>query len=79
MRSELHGEVKAFVEQVVGAMGLTVSVEVSGLEDGASASRAGENDCARRKGKASTLQHLVNRHTPRRRPRSKIVIDAMKL
>ena len=34
MRSELHGEVKAFVEQVVEAMGLDVAVEVSDLEDG---------------------------------------------
>jgi predicted RNA-binding protein Jag len=64
MRSELHGEVKAFVEQVVQAMGLDVAVEVSDLEDGSvRVDVQGEEGelLLRRKGEGlDALQHLVN-------------------
>ena len=82
MRSELHGEVKAFVEQVVEAMGLDVAVEVSDLEDGSvRVDVQGEEGelLLRRKGEGlDALQHLVNSAYRRDVGRDqRIVIDAM--
>jgi predicted RNA-binding protein Jag len=82
MRSELHGEVKAFVEQVVEAMGLAVAVEVSDLEDGSvRVDVQGEESelLLRRKGEGlDALQHLVNSAYRRDVGRDqRIVIDAM--
>ena len=81
MRSELHGEVKAFVEQVVEAMGLAVAVEVSDLEDGSvRVDVQGEEGelLLRRKGEGlDALQHLVNSAYRRDVGRDqRIVIDA---
>jgi spoIIIJ-associated protein len=82
MRSELHGEVKAFVEQVVEAMGLDVAIEVSDLEDGSvRVDVQGEEGelLLRRKGEGlDALQHLVNSAYRRDVGRDqRIVIDAM--
>jgi spoIIIJ-associated protein len=82
MRSELHGQVKAFVEQVVDAMGLSVSIEVSDLEDGSlKVDVQGEEGelLLRRKGEGlDALQHLVNSAYRREVGRDqRIVIDAM--
>jgi spoIIIJ-associated protein len=82
MRSELHGEVKAFVEQIVGAMGLDVAIEVSDLEDGSvRVDVQGEEGelLLRRKGEGlDALQHLVNSAYRREVGREqRIVIDAM--
>jgi spoIIIJ-associated protein len=82
MRTELHGEVKAFVEQIVDAMGLSVAVEVSDLEDGSlRVDVQGEEGelLLRRKGEGlDALQHLVNSAYRRDVGRDqRIVIDAM--
>jgi spoIIIJ-associated protein len=82
MRSELHGEVKAFVEQIVDAMGISVAVEVSDLEDGSvRVDVQGEESelLLRRKGEGlDALQHLVNSAYRRDVGRDqRIVIDAM--
>jgi spoIIIJ-associated protein len=82
MREALHGEVKAFVEQIVHAMGLTVAVEVSDLEDGSvKVDVQGEDGelLLRRKGEGlDALQHLVNSAYRRDVGRDqRIVIDAM--
>ncbi len=82
MRSELHDEVKAFVEQVVEAMGLDVAIEVSDLEDGSvRVDVQGEEGelLLRRKGEGlDALQHLVNSAYRRDVGRDqRIVIDAM--
>ena len=82
MRSDLHGEVKAFVEQVVEAMGLEVAIEVSDLEDGSlKVDVQGEDGelLLRRKGEGlDALQHLVNSAYRREVGRDqRIVIDAM--
>ena len=75
-------EVKAFVEQVVEAMGLDVAVEVSDLEDGSvRVDVQGEEGelLLRRKGEGlDALQHLVNSAYRRDVGRDqRIVIDAM--
>jgi spoIIIJ-associated protein len=82
MREALHGEVKAFVEQIVQAMGLSVAVEVSDLEDGSvKVDVQGEDGelLLRRKGEGlDALQHLVNSAYRRDVGRDqRIVIDAM--
>ena len=82
MREALHGEVKAFVEQIVHAMGLTVAVEVTDLEDGSvKVDVQGEDGelLLRRKGEGlDALQHLVNSAYRRDVGRDqRIVIDAM--
>ena len=82
MRTELHSEVKAFVEQIVDAMGLSVAVEVSNLEDGSlKVDVQGEEGelLLRRKGEGlDALQHLVNSAYRRDVGRDqRIVIDAM--
>jgi spoIIIJ-associated protein len=82
MRSELHGQVKAFVEQVVDAMGLSVAIEVSDLEDGSlKVDVQGDEGelLLRRKGEGlDALQHLVNSAYRREVGREqRIVIDAM--
>lgn len=81
MRSQMHNDVKTFVGQVVGAMGLAVDVEVSDLEDGSVLVdvRGGESEwLLRRKGEGlDALQHLVN--TAYRRDvgrEQRIVVDA---
>ena len=82
MREALHGEVKTFVEQIVQAMGLTVAVEVTDLEDGSvKVDVQGEDGelLLRRKGEGlDALQHLVNSAYRRDVGRDqRIVIDAM--
>jgi spoIIIJ-associated protein len=82
MREELHGEVKTFVEQILHAMGLSVAVEVSDLEDGSvRVDVQGEEGelLLRRKGEGlDALQHLVNSAYRRDVGRDqRIVIDAM--
>jgi spoIIIJ-associated protein len=82
MSSELHDEVKTFVEQIVEAMGLAVAVEVSDLEDGSvRVDVQGEEGelLLRRKGEGlDALQHLVNSAYRRDVGRDqRIVIDAM--
>lgn len=82
MRSQMHNDVKTFVGQVVGAMGLAVDVEVSDLEDGSVLVdvRGEESEwLLRRKGEGlDALQHLVN--TAYRRDvgrEQRIVVDAL--
>jgi spoIIIJ-associated protein len=82
MRSQMHNDVKTFVGQVVGAMGLAVDVEVSDLEDGSVlVDVQGEESewLLRRKGEGlDALQHLVN--TAYRRDvgrEQRIVVDAL--
>ena len=82
MREALHGEVRAFVEQIVHAMGLTVAVEVTDLEDGSVKVDVQGDDgelLLRRKGEGlDALQHLVNSAYRRDVGRDqRIVIDAM--
>jgi spoIIIJ-associated protein len=82
MRSDLHGEVKTFVEQVAAAMGLDVVVAVSDLEDGSLKVDVQGDDgelLLRRKGEGlDALQHLVNSAYRREVGRDqRIVIDAM--
>jgi spoIIIJ-associated protein len=82
MATELHGEVKAFVEQIVDAMGLSVEVEVSDLEDGSLRVDVQGDEgelLLRRKGEGlDALQHLVNSAYRRDVGRDqRIVIDAM--
>lgn len=81
-RSQLHNEVRTFVEDVVAAMGLDVEVHVSDLEDGSVLVDVKGEDgetLLRRKGEGlDALQHLVNTAYRREVGREqRIVIDAM--
>jgi spoIIIJ-associated protein len=81
MPSELHENVRGFVTQVVGAMGLSVSIELIDLEDGSlrvDVKGEGSDLLLHRKGEGlDALQHLVN--TAYRRDLGggqRIVVDA---
>jgi spoIIIJ-associated protein len=82
MRSQLHQDVKDFVDEVTATMGLEVEVAVSDLEDGSVLVDIRGSDSEwllRRKGEGlDALQHLVN--TAYRRDvgrEQRIVVDAL--
>lgn len=82
MRSQLHADIQTFIAQVVQAMGLSLEIAVSDLEDGSvHVDLKGEDSelLLRRKGEGlDALQHLAN--TAYRRDvgrEQRIVIDAM--
>jgi spoIIIJ-associated protein len=82
MRDALHGEVRAFVEDVTDAMGLAVDVEVTDLDDGSiRVDLVGDEGelLLRRKGEGlDALQHLVNSAYRRELGgQQRIVVDAM--